>query len=253
MYSKMVARQLAEATEVAAAVGKNADTVAAALLERMAKNPANPSPVDWKAVLESLAQTLLEASASLAEQDSELQIHFLLEKQTRDRRDRAIERLRNQLRGARFLLDQAFGKEKASGFFPERAAVAQVRPRNLPPLARSIALVLRGTEIDWPSLEDEDHLPDPQRLATRLEATADDLAEILAALPAERGGTVFSRGTKNAEYEATRKAVSTTTMALAGLFRSAGFDYAAQRLRPSRKRGKRRGETAAASACRENL
>jgi hypothetical protein len=64
----------------------------------------------------------------------------------------------------------------------------------------------------------------------------------LEALAPERGGSIFTRGNKKSEYEATRKTVSTFTMTLAGLFRIAGFDYAAQRLRRSRKRRKAAGE-----------
>ncbi len=238
MYSKLVARQLAAATVVASAVGKNAGEVAAGLLERLTVNSANPSPVDWKAALETLAQSLLETSASLAAQDSDYQIQILLEKQARERRDRVIEKLRNQLRGARFLLDQAFGKEKASGFFPDRADVARTPPRNLARLGRSIAQVLKGTEIEWPVLEGETHIPKPLELAASLEASAIDLEAVEAALAPEQSRSVFSRGNKKTEYEATRKAVTNTTMALAGLFRTAGFDYAAERLRPPRKGGK---------------
>lgn len=244
MYSKLVARQLADATVVASAVGKNVDEVAAALVERLTSNSANPSPIDWKAVLESLGQTLLETSASLGEQDLDYQVQVLLEMQTRERRDRVIDKLRNQLRGARFLLDQAFGKDKASGFFPDRAEVARVLPRNLARLARSIAQVLKGTEIEWPALEGETHVPKPLELAAGLETSAIDLEAVTAALAPEQSRSVFSRGNKKTEYEATRRAVSSTTLALVGLFRAAGFDYAAERLRPSRKRGKAQAEEA---------
>jgi hypothetical protein len=239
MYSKVVARQLEEASDIALAFGKNAEKVAIALLQRFAANAANTAaaPVDWKAALDTLGQNLLEASGQLAELDAEYQIQLLLEKQGRGRRDAAMEKLRNQLRGASFLLDQAFGKEKASGYFPDRSDLTRVKPRNLGPLARSIAQVLRGTEVDWPQLDGETHVPKPQELAASLETTAGELENLLAALVPERGGSVFTRGSKKAEVLATRRAVSSTTAALSGLFRVAGFDYAAKRLGRPRKKG----------------
>jgi hypothetical protein len=239
MYSKVVARQLEEAKGIALAFGKNAEKAAIALLQRFAASAANPAAatVDWKAVLDTLGQDLLEISGQLAELDTEYQIQLLLEKQGRNRRDAAMEKLRNQLRGARFLLDQAFGKEKASEYFPDRSDLTRVKPRNLAPLGRRIAQVLRGTQVDWPVLDGETHLPKPQELAASLDATAGELDNLLDALVPERGGSVFTRGSKKAEYLATRQAVSSTTAALSGLFRIAGFDYAAKRLGRPRKKG----------------
>ncbi len=239
MYSKVVARQLEEAKNVVLAVGKNADKVATALEQRFtAGNGDAAAGVDWKQALDELGRDLLETIGHLAEQDSEYQTQLLLEKQGRERRDAAMEKVRNQLRGARFLLDQTFGREKASAYFPDRSDLTRVLPRNLVALARLMTKVLRGAEVTWPSLEGADHVPQPQQLATGLEAAANELEALLEALAPERSASVFTRGTKRAELEASRKAVSSTTMALSGLFRVAGFDYAARRLRPPARRAK---------------
>ncbi len=74
----MVARQWEEANEIAYAVVKNADTVAAALEQHFAAESGDPPPVNWRAVLDGLSRKLLEASRSLTEQDSEYQIQLLL-------------------------------------------------------------------------------------------------------------------------------------------------------------------------------
>lgn len=243
MYSKVVARQLEEARDISLAVGKNAEKVAISLQQRLVVNNAEPGAIDWKLVLDALGKSLLETTESLVEQDSEYQVQLLLAKQGRERRDAAMEKVRNQLRGARFLLDQAFGREKASGYFPERSELGRLMPRNLMSLARSIARVLRGTEVDWPSLEGEIHVPQPQALASAMEAATNDLEAALLALSPERSGTAFARGTKRAELVATQRSVSSTTAALSGLFRVAGFDYYARQLRPSTRRsGKTPGE-----------
>jgi hypothetical protein len=243
MYSKVVAQQLEVAIDIASAVAKNADDVASSLSRHFAANQADLSPVDWKSVLDTLGQNLLATSGHLAEQDAEYQVQLLLVKQGRDRRDVAIEKVRNLLRGASFLLDQAFGKEKASTYFPERSELTRLRARNLVPLARMISKVLRGTEIVWPPIDNEIHVPKPLELAAGLEAGAVDLEAQLLALAPERKGSVFSRGSKKAEYLATRKALASATRALIGLFQVAGFDYAAERLRPpSRRRSS--GDTA---------
>lgn len=241
MYSKVVARQLEEAKEIALAFGKNTERAAAALRQRFSALGADSSSLDWQVLLDTLGQGLLEAAGQLGELDTECQIQLLLEKQARQRRDLAMGKLCNQLRGARFLLDQTFGKERASGFFPDRADLSRMPPRNVVPLARSIANVLRGSEVDWPPLGADAHLPKREELAVSLEAAAGELETLLDALAPERGGSVFTRGSKTAEILASRKAVSSTTMALTGLFRVAGFDYAAKRLGRPRKRGQ--GET----------
>ncbi len=244
MYSKLVARQLAEATAVASAVGKNADEVAVALLERLTVNSANPSPIDWKAALEVLAQTLLETSASPRGAGFGLSGPATPRKAGpraagpghREAAQPASRRAVPARPGLR--------QGKASRFFPDRAEVARVLPQNLARLARSIAQVLKGTEIEWPPLDDEAHVPKPLELAASLEASAIDLEAVMAGARPELSRSVFRRGNKKTEYEATRKAVSSTTMALAGLFRTAGFEYAAERLRPNRKRGKAQAEEA---------
>lgn len=243
MYSKVVARQLEEAQAIALAVGKSADKVAASLRQRLAAGNAEPVEIDWVEVLGSLGQHLLETTRNLVEQDSEYQTQILLEKQGRERRNSAMEKVRNQLRGVRFLLDQAFGREKASSYFPDRSDLGRLLPRNLLALARAMAQVLRGAEVDWPPLDGESHVPQPQQLATGLENAANELEALLNALAPERSASVFSRGTKRAELQATRQAVSSTTAALSGLFRVAGFDYAASHLRPAAKRAKTETET----------
>ena len=239
MYSKVVARELETAQEIVSAVAKSVDKVALSLQQRLASETAQLTPVDWKTVLDTLGHNLLETTGSLVEQDAEYQTQRLLEKQSRERRNAAMEKVRNQLRGARFLLDQTFGREKASAYFPDRSDLTRVLPRNLLALARSIAQVLRGAEVEWPTAESGPHVPKQAELAAGLDLAANELEAMLNALAPERSGSVFTRGTKKAELVATRQALSSTTAALSGLFRVAGFDYAARRLRPQpQSRGK---------------
>ena len=254
MFSKLVARQLEEASIIVSAVSKNADQVASRLEQHFAaKLRADQPQPDWKAVLDTLAQTLRETSAQLGEQDAEYQSQLAIEKQLRDRRNLAMEKLRNQLRGARFLFDQTFGKEKASSYFPLRSDLSRVVPRNLLPLARSLSRLLRGTGVSWPELGDEHHVPKPLELAASLDASAIELEASLEALGPERQGSNFLRGTKYADYAATAKAVSSTAAALGGLFRVAGFEYAAKKLRGRpRSVGKDMAEEEATSAKEPN-
>lgn len=237
MYSRMVARQLEEAKEIALAFGKSSGKAAMALERRFSPDPADPLTIDFRALLDALGQDLIASAERLAELDREGQVELLLEKQSRERRDLAMSQLRDQLKGARFLLDQAFGKAKASSLFPDRARLSRLPPRHLLALAKSIAQVLRGAEVEWPPLERESHLPRREELAAGLESAALELEAQLAALAPERAASVFTRGSKNAAFLASRRTVSSATQALTGLFRLAGFEYAARRLGRPRKRG----------------
>lgn len=243
MFSKQVARQIAEAFAIVSAVTKNADQVANSLGQHFAARlNADQPQADWKVVLDNLAQTLRKTSSQLELQDVEYQNQLAEERLLRDRRDQILEKLRNQLRGARFLLDQTFGKEKASEHFPLRSDVGRLVPRNLLPLARGMSRLLRGSGIVWPSLDGEGHVPKPLELAASIDATVSELEADLEALEPERQGSVFQRGNKERQYRDTALAVSSTAAALGGLFRVAGFEYAAKRLRGRPRKSTSGGE-----------
>lgn len=243
MFSKVVARQLEEATKIGSAAIKNADQVAERLGQHFAPRlRADQEQPDWKLVFETLGRNLIEASDQLGQQEATYQTQLRLEKQLRDQRDETIEKVRNQLRGARYLLDQVFGKEKASALFPLRADLARVIPRNLVPMARAMGLLLRGSGVTWPALDGEGHVPKPLELAVSLDGAVAELEVVLGQLTPEKKGNVFLLGNRRAELDATAKVVSATASALAGLFRVAGFEFAAQRLRTKTRRRPRLGE-----------
>ena len=237
MFSKVVARQLEEATKIGSAAIKNADQVAERLAQHFAPRlRADQGQPDWKLVFDTLGRNLIEASDQLNQQESTYQTQLRLEKQLRERRDEAIDKVQNQLRGARYLLDQVFGKEKASILFPSRADLTRVVPRNLVPLAKAVVLLLRGSGVTWPPLDSEGHVPKPLELAVSLEAAVGELAGVLGELAPEKKGNVFLLGNRRAEFDATAKVISATALAVAGLFRVAGFDFAADRLRTKTRR-----------------
>ncbi len=75
----------------------------------------------------------------------------------------------------------------------------------------------------------------------------------LEALGPERQGSVFQRGNKERQYRDTALAVSSTAAALGGLFRVAGFEYAAKRLRGRPRKSSSGGETAPPPALQTTL
>ncbi len=119
MFSKQVARQIAEAFTIVSAVTKNADQVANSLGQHFAARlNADQPQADWKVVLDNLAQTLRETSSQLELQDVEYQNQLAEERLLRDRRDQILEKLRNQLRGACSCSTRPSARKRLPSTFP---------------------------------------------------------------------------------------------------------------------------------------
>ena len=238
MPSRVVTRQHDRSALIASAAKKNADAVSAALNARLASHfqKANLPEIDWKPILEVVGQFMLDSGKTLLERDGDLQLRRRLERQLRDRRDLAAEQIRKQLRGVRFLIDQAFGKEKARLLFPARAELSNLDPRNLLRVAKEIIELLQGSGIVWPTVEQLGYAPPPAQLIAALEQSIPALDLALDDLRPEKRGAEFALGTRQMDLDLTVDAMQRGGDCLYGLFRFAGFDFAADRLRPRRRR-----------------
>jgi hypothetical protein len=242
--SKVVTRHYDQIALMASAAQRSADAVSAGLNMRLAGQlqGAEPGTIDWKAILDNLGQFLLEIGNVLVERDLEVQLTRRIENQLRDRRNQTVKKLKDELRSVRLLLDKVLGKERSLAVFPARKVLNSLDPRNLARVAREVVALLQGSGVAWPDPEQLKHLPNPAALVVALEASAAELESTLEELRPEKRGAEFALGTRQMDLDNSIDAMQRGADLLFGLFRFGGFDFAAERLRPRRRRAKGSGD-----------
>ncbi len=239
MSSKMVTRQYGLTSLAAGAALENAAVVAARIQELLASQDADPGvPVDWQASIDKVGRFLQQTAAQLVERDEENERARTREVQLRDQRDQAAEQVRSELRSLRFLFDEVFGKTQAKRLFPARRALSALEPQSLVRMARELAELLRSDRINWPIQPVGRHLTPAAELAASLEASSRLLETPLEVLRPKQRGAEVSRDVKNLELELATDRMKRGTDFLFGVYRLAGFDRAAAKLRPGRVRRK---------------
>jgi hypothetical protein len=225
---------------IGAAAIKNADVLAAKLTAKLATQTqqAEPPRMDWKTILVDVGQFLVDNGLGLVETDEELEKQRRLQRQLRFQRDDATAQIRTQLRGLRYLLDEAFGKEKSKQMFPARTDHQRLDAKALLRVAVEGRDVLRGQEYSWPDLSGLGHLATPASLLASLESSIPLLATAVDGLRPEKTGVDHALGNKTRELEATVDAMQRGADFLFGLFRYASFDFEADRLKPRRRKAR---------------
>jgi len=248
--SRTVTRQHDSIASMASAAKKNAAAVSQGLNTRLSAQLEGVAPpgIDWEMILLKLGDYLLQNGNGLVERDEEVQLSLRVERQLRDRRNEVVKQIRNQLRGVRFLLDQAFGTERASAIFPARKTLSHLDPRNLLRVAKDTVALLEGSSLAWPPMDQVGHAPTPEQLLAALRQTVAVLETTLEELRPEKRGAQFALGSRQKDLQSSVDALQRGADCLFGLFRLGGFDFAAERLRPRRRRGKAAGEEEARAA-----
>lgn len=217
---------------------------------------AGESAVDWALVQKLVSRRLSSKGLRLAEVASRLEVGRTGDRELRRDRDRLAEQLRSELRSVRLLLDEALGKEISAGLFRWRQ-LSQVTPAALVPVARQTAVSLRSSSLlPAASLTASGAFPDPPELADALDRRALELEQMLGALAPKRKRETFEIGEKGQEWREAYSARLRSQDLLFGLYRAAGKDHLAQRLRPKTRVAAKRdspeaiaeGKTAAATA-----
>jgi len=238
MPSKMVIRQHDTIVSIGSAAIKNAEALAAKLSARLdgSAQQAGAAPTDWKAILEDVGQFLVDSGNGLIEKDQQLQEQRRFERQYRFQRDEAANQIRIQLRGVRFLADEAFGLKRARLVFPAAGELARLPARTLLRVAQEAVAMLQGSGIVWPSVESLGHAAPPAQILAGLVQAIPSLEAALDGLRPEVRGAEHALGNKVRDYNATVEAMRRGADFLFGLFRMAEFDIEAERLRPRRRR-----------------
>lgn len=237
-YSRQVSHQLEATTKAADSARQLAVPIAAEVAVKIAPILGQgETPPSWEQVqtlfgrlLENSAQRLraVDESHALTEVDG----HVL-----RQERDEAADKLRQELRRARFLLDETLSKEEAFLLFPQRQKITTLDPASLVRLGRHIAGLLRGTSLQAKVQLEGGEVLNAQALLAAVEAATRGLETALAELGPKLRELSFTLDKRRQERKDALRTFRSTRELLRGFYRLAGFDYLADQLR-SRPRKK---------------
>ena len=236
MPSRQIDRFRSASQSVTTGAEEVAQEVGTSLEERFRPFLApGEAPVDWVLAQKLIARLLASKDEDLDGIDRLLELERSTNKKLRADRQRIAAKLRGQLRAARLLIDESFGPGVATGIFRERR-VGEVTPPRLVRLARETVEALRSPELQ-PSLAlTGADVGDPAILAAAIERRAEELAQHLAVLVPRRKRETLAVGAKQASWEEANSFRRRAQDMLFGLYRGAGFDHFASRLRIKRPR-----------------
>lgn len=237
MPSRKVVRLDNEIRQIMAGAHKMAEPVAADLVARFAQllEPGEASP-DW-ALLQRLTGRLIgRTHEKLIALDHQLEIGRTTNKKLRDERSTLETSLRAELRSARFLLDETFGKDLGGDLFRWRR-LARLNARSMVLLARETAVSLRTPQLALGKLTEPtpSALGTAEQVATALEAKATALESHLEQLEPNQKQETFEVGRKEQEWQEAHRSRLAAQDLLFGLYKAAGHDHLAARLRPKRR------------------
>lgn len=188
-------------------------------------------------LLQELLGRLLELSGNGVLQIDEIYTSRLVDAAAlRGQRDQLAGQLRSRLQQVRFLVDKSIGGPAAKAALRDRR-LSYVKPSLLVAAARDFARVLRDPKHAWQEDDDKAVLyATAAKVATTLETEAGALEEVLLRLAPQSKANQNELGTKKAEVEAATETNKRCKDALYGLYRLAGLDFHAERLRPKVRR-----------------
>jgi hypothetical protein len=231
MPSRLIDRFRSESHSVTSGATEVAPEVGASLAERLHFYlEEGENEVDWVLVQKLIIRMLTSKGERLDELDRQLELERAANAKLRSERAKIAARLRRELRSARMAVDSGFEPSLSPGPFRERR-ISSSAPGALVRFARETAAALRSPEL-LPS----EALAEPSDLAAKIELRANQLEEQLGLLAPKTKREAFAVGAKRDEWQEATSVRQRGQDLLFGLYRGAGFDHLAARLRPKRRR-----------------
>lgn len=236
-YSRQVSHQLEATTKAADSARQLAAPIAAEIAIKMAPILGqDETPPSWDQV-QTLFGRLLEASAArLREVDENHTLTEVDGQFLRQQRDQVADKLRQELRRARFLLDETLSKEDAITLFPQRQKITTLDPASLVRLGRHIARLLRSTSLQAKVQLEGGEVLNAEALLAAVEAATQNLEAVLAELGPKLSELSHSVAKRRQERQEAIATFRSTRELLRGFYRLAGFDYLADQLRDRRRK-----------------
>lgn len=242
--SKLITRQLNAAERVTSSASELAEPIAAALDAKVPDAGSEPK-LDWgrlQNVLGLLLATSAERLREIDEQHAQKEVssHLL-----REQRDKAADRLRQELRTARLLFDQKLTREGSRNIFPQRGDIARITVANLVRLGRHIAALLRDQEVQIRAASEPGDSLTAAAVAQAIEGATQALETILKELAPKLRQEAHSYAKRRQERSDAFATWRGTRDVLSGLYQLAGFNYLADQLREPRRKKAMETETGA--------
>lgn len=227
---KIPSKHQQAAIDIAASAAEFKEQANAGLANRFATvlGPGEVSP-DFLFAQELVGRLLGGVYENLQEAGSAQTSQLVAAAALRVQRDRATAELRLRLRDGRELLDDLLSSATAKTVLPIRR-FSNMASAMLVQAARDVVMTLRDPKLGLeakPSI-----LFDATKLAATLERKADELASLLAQLAPQARATQAELGNKLAEIKTGADTHRRCADFLYGLYRLAGLDFHADRLRP---------------------
>lgn len=189
--------------------------------------PGEASP-DFLFAQELVGRLLHAASSNLQEKGSAQTSELVAAAALRAERNRAAGELREYLRIAREMLDGVLDPATARTILPVRR-MSNMRPDSLVQYGRAVVAALLNPEL---AIEVEPgSVFDPKGIAKSVEEKSEELAALLDQLAPQVRATQDRLGAKLAEIENASQTHRRCADFLYGLYRLAGLDFHADRLR----------------------
>lgn len=236
MSSKLIDQFQADSQLVAAGAAAMSEEVGTMLAEHFAPYlREGEKAVDWVLAQQLISRMLAQKGQHLDQLDQRLEVERASNKSLRAERERVVAEMRSELRSARLLLDESFDRSLPSGIFTRRN-ISQVGPVALVRLARETAASLRSPEVSPSRQLAGGAFADPAGVADALDRRALELEQLLERLTPKRKRVTFGVGEKKQHWQDAHARRLQIQDLLFGIYRGAGYDHLAARLRPKRAR-----------------
>jgi len=236
MPSKVIDQFQSDSQRIATGATAVAEEVGASLTKLFAPYLEDgESGVDWALAQKLISRVVESRSEDLEDIDQQLEIERAANKSLRGERNSVARALRSELRAARFLMDEIFDEGLSTSTFTRRL-ISQVKPGALARLARETAAALRSPEVAPKRAVATGAFPEPAALANALENRAGELEQLLVRLAPKRKLETLGVGAKNQQLQEANDSRLRSQDLLYGIYRGAGYDHLAARLRPKRAR-----------------
>lgn len=234
MFRSTAQRQL-EATEVSSSARQFKEQVQQALKTLLGVRLEDGETMPDLALLQELISRQLEAtSEAVGAIDGRYTSQLVNAAALREQRDELAKKLRERMRDVRYLLSRSVTGGVLKAALRDRR-LSKVKPVALLQGARDLVATLRDPELAV-GAEDPALAASAVSFAAALEADAASFEQVMAQLAPQKRAKQEELGAKVADLQASAETNRRYSELLFGLYRVAGLDYHAERLRPKARR-----------------
>lgn len=186
--------------------------------------------------LQELVARLLEQTGSeVLEADQRYTNELVNVTALRIERDDLVAKLRTHVRDVRYLLDRSVDSALAKAALRDRR-LSVIKPELLVGAARDMVKTLRDPKLGLEALADRAVFATVETLAAKVEEEANQLAQLLQLLAPQKKAGQNQLSAKVAGIDDAMEKNRRCADLLFGLYRLAGLDFHAERLRPKARR-----------------